>query len=119
MTKEEKKMAAKNTDSEWETVDEGSRLRIAFDSIGDTFEGIYEGEETVTFPDGESGQYLNFRGVEPDAIAGETCAISATYQLARTFTAIPKGAHCRIIFRSETPLRQGNPLKNFLVQVRK
>lgn len=112
-------MAAKNTDSEWETVDEGSRLRVAFDTVGDMFEGVYEGEEEITFPDGETGKYLNFRGGTPDAVAGEPCAISATYQLARTFTAIPKGAHCRIILRSETPVRQGNPLKNFVVQVRK
>jgi hypothetical protein len=112
-------MAQKSNADEWETIDEGSRLRVAFDTIGDLFEGIYEGEEEITFPDGETGKYLNFRGVVPDEVNGQPCAVSATYQLAKSFTSVPKGSHCRIILRSETAVRQGNPLKNFVVQIKR
>lgn len=107
------------TSDEWTTIDEGSRLRIAFDTVGDIFEGTYEGSETVEFANGENGDYLNFRGAVPDAVKGEPCAISSTYQLARTFTNVAPGTYCRIILRSETPVSKGNPLKNFVVQTRK
>lgn len=112
-------MTTKSTDDDnWETIGEGSRARITFDTIGDQFTGVYEGPEDIPFPDGDTGRYLNFRGIHPERVSGVPCAISATYQLARDFDKISPGQVCRITYRAAIPVRQGNPLKAFTVQVK-
>jgi len=106
-------MANKPQDEEWTTVAE-ARSRIVFDTIGDVWEGYYEGPETVHDDvKNEDYEYLDFRDQ-----AGDGFMASASYQLSRAFTDIPVGTYVRMTVLGFTETRNGR-MTNFKVQARR
>lgn len=98
---------------EWETVSE-NRSRIVFDTIGDTWQGFFEGRGDITDSNtGEEYPYLNFRDD-----AGDGFMVSASYQLIRAFETIPAGSYCRLLVTGFTDTKNGK-MTNFKVSVRK
>lgn len=100
-------MTAKKTDSEeWNVVSE-PRTKIVFDTIGDEWEGFYEGPETITDPNtDEPMEYLNFRDSN-----GEAFTISAGYDLKRAFEKVAVGTYAKIILVNTVPSKKGNDVK--------
>lgn len=120
------KTVEENANYTFETIDEGSRVRVQFE-VGDEMIGRFEGIETVEFPakpgkEPEVGYYLNFRyisgknanGTPADINTDEPVAVSQTYQLAKIQW--EDGAVYRLYCRSTTPVSQGNDMLNFTVQ---
>jgi hypothetical protein len=76
-------MAAKATESEWETVQDEPRTQIKFDQEGDEFIGFYEGKEHIVDPtpdkDGKTNEWdaYNFIGMFPAEVDGERTTIYA------------------------------------------
>lgn len=98
--------ASKNTEETWNVVSE-PRTKIVFDTIGDEWEGFYEGPETIIDPNtGEEMEYLNFRDQH-----GEAFTISAGYDLKRAFERVSQGTYSKIILVSMVPSKKGNDVK--------
>lgn len=107
---------ASKSEEKWEVIAE-PRSTIEFDTIGDEWEGYYEGTGLVPDPNtGEEYTYLHFRDG-----AGEAFQMSASYDLTRTFIdgKMPEGTYCRLTLVELKPRPKGNALKLFKVQVRK
>lgn len=101
-------MTTKKTESEetWNVVSE-PRTKIVFDTIGDEWEGFYEGLEVIVDPNTEEDmEYLNFRDSN-----GEAFTISAGYDLKRAFEKVPVGTYSKIILVNTVPSKKGNDVK--------
>jgi hypothetical protein len=101
----------------WETITK-PRVKLTFDTIGDRLVAVWTGFQEIVRPDtGEVMQYANFDSARlPLPVKGEDVALSASYQLRTDLEKIPHGTLVSLTFVSETPMRAGNPLKNYLVQ---
>ena len=102
----------------WETVAEGSRTKVQFDTIGDVFTGEYQGTEEITNPnDGRTWMQYNFRGHSPAELSGELCAINGGFAFRRAFESVPVGSLVRITFIKTVDTGQPTPMKDFKVEV--
>jgi hypothetical protein len=102
---------AKSEDT-WTTISE-NRSRIVFDTVGDVWEGYYEGPDKIADPNTEEVyDYLNFRDE-----AGDGYMVSASYQLSRAFADVPEGTYVRLTVTGFTDTRRGR-MTNFKVQRR-
>lgn len=113
-------MTAKNTEvakpqrEEWDVISE-PRSTIEFDTIGDEWEGFYEGIITIhNDKSDEDYEYLAFRDS-----AGEAFQVSASYDLKRAFEKITEGTYVKMILVDLKPSKKGNDLKLYKVLVRK
>ena len=98
--------SSKQTEETWNVVSE-PRTKIVFDTIGDEWEGFYEGPETIIDPNTDQEmEYLNFR----DA-TGEAFTISAGYDLKRAFERVAQGTYSKIILVNTVPSKKGNDVK--------
>jgi hypothetical protein len=106
-------MAKAETETQWEVVSE-NRARIVFDTTGDTWEGFYEGPQTITDPNTqEEYEYLNFRDD-----TGEGYMVSASYQLSRAFAEMAPGTYVKLIVTGFTDTKRGK-MTNFKVLARR
>ena len=112
-------MASKTPQSgEWTTVSE-ARGKFTLDTVGDQWEGFYEGVEIIQNPNARADEnpdmtYLNFRTAD-----GDPYATSASYDLTRAFESIAVGTYVRITLTNLVPRNKGNDLKLHKVDVRK
>jgi hypothetical protein len=99
---------------EWQTVseDEVDETKIVFDTIGDSFTGIYIGSRTIENDEGKFTQYRYKAG-------DEVYFTNAGYSLMRGMTNVPKGSACRITFSSERDTGRESPMRIFTVEVPK
>jgi hypothetical protein len=110
-------------DDEWDTVSEGSGLKVELD-ISDVFIGIYSSTETVEFDDPKEGhktfEVLHFEGISPKEVKGEHCTVNPGYQLSKAFQKIESGQIVRIKRLPDVPVTgQPSPMKDYAVAVRK
>jgi len=110
----------------WETVDEGSRIKVQFEEIGEVFIGIYEGHETITDPtpnsktgEHDSWEQYNFRGYFPAEIKDLPCCIAAGWSLQNGLSKAEVGQLVRITFTRTTDTGQQSPMKEFRVDIRR
>jgi hypothetical protein len=101
---------------EWETAHIEAPTQLTFDTVGDTFIGLYVGQETVEF---------EFKG-KPDSfvqlsflVGDEPFAINAGYDLLRGFKGIPDNTYVRIQLRKLVDVGQQSPLKSYRVDIAK
>jgi hypothetical protein len=101
---------------QWETAHIEAPTQLTFDTVGDTFIGLYIGQETVEF---------EFKG-KPDSfvqlsflVGDEPYAINAGYDLLRGFKGIPDNTYVRIQLRKLVDVGQQSPLKSYRVDVAK
>ena len=99
-------------DEEFELVSE-TRGKLQFDEDGDQFTGTWEGFEDIIDPNTEEVYvYANFRNAEFGAVA-----VSASYQLKTRMEGVPQGSRVRITRTGSTPMKKGNPMIHFRVEV--
>jgi hypothetical protein len=104
-----------HTSYEWETVHTEAATQLTFNEVGDTFIGLYIGQETVEFTDK--------RGLEQDftqlnfLVGDEPFAINAGYDLVRGFKGIQPSTVVRIQLRKLVDVGQQSPLKSYRVDV--
>lgn len=107
-------------DWEWDTVAEGTATRVVFDTIGDSFIGMYIGDEHIEQEPNAKGEdqsfdLFNFRGRD-----GERYAINKSYALEEAMEKVSEGLWCRITYIRDIPTKRNqNPMKDFKVDVRK
>jgi hypothetical protein len=125
--------ASEDSDAEWETVDQGTRVQVSFEIIGDQFTGIKMGTEVITNPnpDPKTGvceewtSYL-FEGISVKAegaadsdVKGLPCGIAAGWSLRQALDKVADGQITRITYTRNTDVAQPAPMKEFRVDVRK
>lgn len=117
----------------WETVDQGTRIQVTFDEIGDQFTGIYQGKELIVNPNpdpktGEHAEWYSYlfegmsvkaNGVSPDDVKGLPCGIAAGWSLRKALDKLTGGEVVRITYTRTTDTGQPAPMKEFRVDVRK
>jgi hypothetical protein len=102
------------TESEWDVASE-PRSTIITETIGDEWEGFYEGPATIHNDEtGEDYEYLNFRDS-----AGDPYQISASYDLKRAYGNIPQGTYTKFVLVDLKARPKGNPLKLYKVFTRR
>lgn len=108
--------------TEWETVSQASGEPIELVKPGDSFTGIYEGAEVITFDDPKEGtksfnQY-KFRGAD-----GKLYSLNGSYGLDNPDDGIAAkvaiGAKTRITLAALVPTGQPSPMKDFQIDVAK
>lgn len=98
----------------WADVEEVRKgfTTVKFENIGDSFVGIYRGEETITTDDGELIEAFTF-----DDLEGMPVGIWKSHDLTRKLEEVAEGSTVRIEYRSDVPTRRGQtPMKEFKVQ---
>lgn len=102
------------TEETWDTVSE-PRVTIIFDTIGDEWEGFFEGPFTIhnDLTD-EDYEYFAFRNS-----AGEPYQVSASYDLKRALEGVAVGTYTRLTLVDTKPSKKGNDIKLFRVQTRR
>lgn len=108
-------------DEGWETIKQESGEQITFDTVGDSFTGIYKGMSVIEFEDTKEGpksfnQYL-FQGVT-GVQAGKSYAINGGYQLDEELPKVQEGAAVRITLMALIKTDQPSPLKDYKIQVK-
>lgn len=100
---------------EWETVIEDSGVPIEFQKFGDQFIGRFEGERTITPPDGtkESFTQQMFRD------DGVLYVMSGGYKLRAAFKDIAIGTRVRITYVRDVQTGQPSPMRDFRVEAAK
>jgi len=111
------------TDSDgWETVYKESAAVVIFDTIGDTFVGIYDGEEHI-HPDSAADDSEDFDRFVFDGVGeqeGTRFAINQSYTLREAMSKVKLGDLCRIVYIKDVPTKRAlNPLKDFRVDVKR
>jgi hypothetical protein len=102
---------------DWETEHIEAPTQITFDAIGDTFIGLYIGQEIVEF-EGKRGNKETFTQLS-FLVGDEPYAINAGYDLMRGFKGIPDNTVVRIQLRKLVDVGQQSPLKSYRVDVAK
>lgn len=99
---------------QWETAHVEAPTQITFDTLGDTFIGLYISKEEIEFQ-GKKGteDFTQLRFLVGD----EPYAINAGYDLVRGFKNIPTGVYVRIQLRKLVDVGQQTPLKSYRVDV--
>lgn len=109
-----KNTAPAATEEDWEVHSE-PRTTIITDTVGDEWEGFYEGIATIhNDTDDEDYEYLNFRDE-----SGDPYQISASYDLKRAYASIPVGTYTKFRLVELKPRAKGNALKLYKVFTRK
>jgi hypothetical protein len=99
---------------EWDVVSE-PRSTIITDTLGDEWEGYYEGPAIIhNEVENEDYEYLNFRDS-----SGDPYQISASFDLKRAFENIPVGTYSKFVLVELKPRPKGNPLKLYKVYTRR
>lgn len=114
-------------EGEWETIDQGTRVQVTLDTIGDEFTGIFTGTETITNPkDGDEwisylfeGIGVKAPGVTDDDVKGLPCGIAAGWSLRQALDKLTPGQVTRITYTRNTDTGQVSPMKEFRVDIRK
>lgn len=102
-------------DWEFDTVTDETPTRIVMDTVGDRFIGEYLGMEHVTPPDGgEEFDMFVFRGRD-----GNLYSLNTSYKLKNAFEDIAEGVWVRVTFVKEIPVKKGNPMKDYKVDVKR
>src|SRR5271165_3186600 len=78
-----------DTQFEWENVHEEAPDQIIFTVIGDTYTGLYQGSEVITFDDkGEEKSFTQLKFRDTDGLK----VINAGYELGEAFAKITAGS---------------------------
>lgn len=114
-----------STDDGWTTVHAESAAVVIFNEPGDTFIGIYDGEEHI-HPDSaadDSDDFDRFRFTGTGAGGfedGKPYAINESYTLREAMAKVKVGELCRIVYVKEIATKRSlNPLKDFRVDVKR
>ena len=100
---------------QWETVHTEAATQLTFDTVNDTFIGLYIGQEEIVF--------TNKKGLEDDftqlnfLVGDEPYAINAGYDLLRGMKNVPPNTFVRIQLRKLVDVGQQSPLKSYRVDV--
>lgn len=99
----------------WETVARESGIKVVFDTVGDVFTGMYEGEEHIAPENGdEPFDLYNFTGTD-----GRLYSVNKSYKLGRAMGGVTPGKWVRITYVQDIPTRKAEPMKDFRVDVAK
>jgi hypothetical protein len=103
------------TDDGWTTVAEETGSRIIFDTVGDTFTGIFRTKQHIVpeNTDKEEFDLLTFTGED-----GEAYSTAPGYKLTRAFDNIKPGTTVRITLKALIPTDWPQPMKDFRVETR-
>lgn len=101
-------------DQDWETVEEESGQKLAFNNPGEQFVGVYVGTETIHPENGDSFDQQRFRDD-----AGTLYAINGGHKLRSAFEGVESGAICRITYMGEIDTGQPSPMKDYRVEIAK
>lgn len=116
-------MAKEAVQEEWESVTEGARPMVSFETIGDTLIGTYAGTQVVTPENGDDPwtQYLFDDVKMPAELAGENVAVNAGYDLRRVLDTFPPNTYrVRVAYVRDVPVKNfPSPMKSFQVDRQK
>lgn len=100
---------------EFETVSDESPARIVFEKVGETFVGQYVGMEHIQPENGEDPFDLYvFRGRD-----GNLYSLNNSFKIEKGMQDVKPDAWVRVTYVKEIPVKKGNPMKDFKVEVRK
>lgn len=99
-----------NTD-EWTTISEErvDRTKVQFDTIGDQFIGVYDGNAEIPLKDGNFLTQYYFT----DPKDGVKYFINGTYRLNAVMARAPKGKLVRITYIEDVDTGQKSPMRDF------
>lgn len=106
---------AKNDEQSWTTAYEGSANRLVFDTPGDQWTGIYEGNTVIhNEKTGEDYDYAQFRSLENN----ELYQISLGYALRNGLETVPPGSLTRLTYLRDIDTSNGKqaPMKDIKVE---
>jgi hypothetical protein len=95
----------------WQTAVQETGTQIVFDTIGDTFIGMFTGKRHAV-NDGEDFTILTFTGTD-----GEAYQTNAGWKLSEGFSDIPSGTIVRIKYVKDVETGSPSPMKDFRVDV--
>jgi len=105
----------------WETEQEESAIKVDFDTVGDVFTGIKNGQRTVEFTDKktqESKEFVvyQFRAHGMEGLEdGTLCDIQESFKL-KGLANIPDGKLVRITRMADVDVNQPAPMKDYRIQ---
>jgi hypothetical protein len=98
---------------EWDTVHEEAPDQISFDDIGDTYVGVYQGSELITFTN-KKGEDLEFTQLRFRDVDG-TKVTNAGFELRDAFSKIEPGTMVKVVLAKMVDVGQESHMKSFNV----
>ncbi len=104
---------ANSQDDGWNVVSDESPTKVIFDTIGDVFQGVFEGEKEITPKEGDPFTMYLFRG--PD---GELFGIPESFKIKTGMAEVKAGQECRIEYVKDVNVGRPQPMKDYRISVR-
>jgi hypothetical protein len=104
---------------EWETVSEGAATKIIFDTIGDEFVGEFIGKDHIDREPAADGSDQSFDMWQFRGQDKELYAINSSYELDDVLKNLNPGAWVHIKYVKNVKTNQPQPMKSFLVRIKK
>lgn len=102
------------TTEEWVTEQEETPDQIIMDTVGDVYEGLFLGLETISWdpPQGGTQEFVQIKLWDAESPK----VLNASYRLKEAFDKVEVGREVRILYIKDVPIKgQPSPMKDYKV----